>query len=299
MESGKAKPDPKTIRRIVEHSAKPLIFRGLMDSWPLARYSFAEWSDIFGDRLLECRVGRKRADEKGKPEWERHCDSIRCTFEELLKWTRNEHGSDERFKEYRPNDHFLYFDYKYIKDIFDPDVIRMIDWSTAGYTGRGGAESTFWLGTEGAHTPCHYDTYGCNLVGQIAGCKRWILFPPEDSDLLEATRVPYEESSVYSQWDFRYWTNGIPSIDGTHPHVVELRPGDVLLVPRHWWHFVLNTELSISINTWLERPEDDEARLQEALVKFFMVNVSRNLPDPLIPQLLNPNEVNIYSSVFH
>ena len=53
------------------------------------------------------------------------------------------------------------------------------------------------LGTEGAYTPCHYDTYGFNLYTQISGHKRWILFPPDDSNLLKPTRIPYEESSVF------------------------------------------------------------------------------------------------------
>ena len=33
---------------------------------------------------------------------------------------------------------------------------------------------------------------------QVAGSKQWTLFPPSDSPHLSPTRVPYEESSVYS-----------------------------------------------------------------------------------------------------
>ena len=42
------------------------------------------------------------------------------------------------------------------------------------------------------------DSYGCNLVCQVAGSKQWTLFPPSASTHLSPTRVPYEESSVYS-----------------------------------------------------------------------------------------------------
>ena len=49
------------------------------------------------------------------------------------------------------------------------------------------------------------------------------------------TRIPYEESSVYSRFD--------PLDDntagGAPPNLdVVLGPGDVLFVPKHWWHFV-------------------------------------------------------------
>ena len=35
-------------------------------------------------------------------------------------------------------------------------------------------------------------------MAQICGRKRWILFPPQDTPNMYATRVPYEESSVFS-----------------------------------------------------------------------------------------------------
>ena len=46
---------------------------------------------------------------------------------------------------------------------------QMVDWSVLGFSGRDGTQSTFWLGSQGAYTVCHYDTYGCNLVAQIHG----------------------------------------------------------------------------------------------------------------------------------
>ncbi len=107
--------------------------------------------------------------------------------------------------------------------------------------------------------------------------------------------MPYEESSVYSRINLEeFGTEGVPPIKGTHPHVVVLLPGDVLFVPRHWWHHVTNLELSVSVNTWLEMPEEDEdARLEEGLVKFFMAHVSRNLEPDVVIDLMNPNEVNL------
>lgn len=46
---------------------------------------------------------------------------------------------------------------------------------------------------------CHYDTYGHNFVAQVEGSKAWTLFPPSATPALYPTRVPYEESSVFSR----------------------------------------------------------------------------------------------------
>ena len=46
----------------------------------------------------------------------------------------------------------------------------------------------------------------CSLpykVAQLHGRKRWLLYPPADTANLYPTRVPYEESSVFSRVDAR------------------------------------------------------------------------------------------------
>lgn len=83
------------------------------------------------------------------------------------------------------------------------DKLLEVDWGYLGFPERNGAQSTFWMGNCESFTPCHYDTYGCNLVAQIHGKKKWTLFPPSQRDSLYPTRIPYEESSVFSQVNIR------------------------------------------------------------------------------------------------
>lgn len=48
-------------------------------------------------------------------------------------------------------------------------VWQDVKWAEFGFGGRDGRESTLWIGTEGANTPCHQDAYGYNLVLQVQG----------------------------------------------------------------------------------------------------------------------------------
>ena len=83
--------------------------------------------------------------------------------------------------------------------------------------------------------------------------KKWHLFPPHQSDALHQTRVPYEESSVFSPINVAKPDLTLhPRFADATPYVVTLDPGDVLFVPHHWWHFVETVETSVSVNTWIE-----------------------------------------------
>ena len=94
--------------------------------------------------------------------------------------------------------------------------------------------------------------------------------------------MPYEESSVYSLVNLTHLDRNsqpvLDSLKGLHQYSVELEPGDVLYVPRHWWHQVVTTSSwSISLNTWLHHPADTTARLGEMLVRWQVANMVSTL----------------------
>ncbi|OBK79199.1 hypothetical protein A5651_24405 [Mycobacterium sp. 1274761.0] len=107
----------------------------------------------------------------------------------------------------------------------------------------------FWFGPGNNLTPLHYD-YADNFLTQICGRKQIILCPPR------------EIARVYP-FPFSYIGNNISQINVAQPDLskfpewaradralLELRPGDMLFIPRFWWHAVFGIEPNLSINYW-------------------------------------------------
>ncbi len=100
-----------------------------------------------------------------------------------------------------------------------------------------------FLGGKGTTTAVHA-AISNNLFVNLYGRKRWRLFSPEFSPVLEppVERAPYFISVVDVGADER--KDDALRIDGFE---VILEPGDVLFVPSFWWHWVTNLSGSIGI----------------------------------------------------
>lgn len=71
-------------------------------------------------------------------------------------------------KDYKDN--WYYFDYKYMHEWFSNEskLLDDFNWKLFGVD-KTGRDSTLWIGSKGAHTNCHQDSYGCNLIAQLHG----------------------------------------------------------------------------------------------------------------------------------
>ena len=220
-----------------------------------------------------------------------------------------------------------YADYLYFKDVFAAsDAVwlqpALVPVPSPGYDPMhfSADKHTLWLSSRGAHTPLHYDTYGVNVVRQLTGRKRWRLYGPQTAAAagFPALRVPFEESTVYSSVDPLAPGGGalpLPDLD------VVLDAGDVLVVPKHYWHVVETvSDVSLSVNLWLPVPlpvapapashqasalpppppirSDDRDRAVEAATKFILGAViaavgdaSGSRLDDLRSGWLSPSEI--------
>ncbi|KAM6396337.1 HSPB1-associated protein 1 isoform 2-T2 [Pluvialis apricaria] len=267
---------PGKAKEIVMSLQHPAVFCNMVGDWPALHWNAKYLSAVLDGKTIQFRLGLKTMDLV--PQFETRCSYVEATLEEFLAWSCGQPSClSGPFSCYEYSKYWAYADYKYIARIFEdkPEIFQDIRWSDFGFPGRSGKESTLWIGSEGANTPCHLDSYGCNLVLQVQG------------------RIPYEESSIFSKVNVANPDlKRFPEFRNTTAHVVTLSPGQVLLVPRHWWHYVESIDpITVSINSWIELDADHEARVEEAITRMLVCAI-KSAENPSDGDLwLNPTEV--------
>lgn len=136
----------------------PFVIKSFNLPWHCMQTNLEEWCEQFNnDRRYDAGVFF----ETGKlfnnqfPQWERCRQSMRLTVSEFLK----------QFHESSHPETWAAYSYKHFKYL--PKKCREgVSFATLGFDQE---DISFWLGSKGAHTSCHYDTYGCNIVVQVYG----------------------------------------------------------------------------------------------------------------------------------
>ena len=116
--------------------------------------------------------------------------------------------------------------------------------------GRGDQYSRMvWMGPKGTVTPLHRDPYH-NCLCQVEGAKRVLLFDARDEERMypigddplqaNSSRVDAERPDLAR----------FPKFADAHARMVEVHPGDLLYIPRRWWHHVRALSRSASVSFW-------------------------------------------------
>ncbi|KAH8342110.1 hypothetical protein KR059_012353 [Drosophila kikkawai] len=270
------------LRDLILNTRVPLVLDHFPLEWECFNGSLHDWCERFDQESPNPPAFELMALADTKtPQWERKRRSSPLHMQQFL----HEYGVLEE-----EQTHWAAYQYKRAHEI-PASCVKGIDFSSFGFPEHGN-DFSLWLGSEQANTPCHYDTFGVNIVVQVHGCKSWLLFPPETP--LQSTRVPYEESSVYCLENFyapdpeRMQELEALSMQAYH---CNLQAGDVLIVPRHWWHYVEAKSTSLSVNYWVPLKDDMDLALDEFLVKHIVESFVKGESDQLKQYLLNPNQL--------
>ncbi|KAK9862064.1 hypothetical protein WJX84_003851 [Apatococcus fuscideae] len=105
-----------------------------------------------------------------------------------------------------------------------------------------------WLGPSGISTPLHFDPYH-NLYAQAWGLKSVRLFHPAEACRLypypaqilkNTSQVNAEDPDLMKYPSFAHASE----LSGS------LRPGEMLWIPKGWWHFMQAQTASLSVSFW-------------------------------------------------
>lgn len=114
-------------------------------------------------------------------------------------------------------------------------------------TGRQ-AEAGLWFGSKDTDSGVHWDTES-NFLAQIYGHKRVILFPPENGRYLYS----FTDQIRWTQFDaFKPDFEKFKNAKNATPYYGHLNPGEVIHIPRGWWHQFVSLDVAISINCFFQ-----------------------------------------------
>jgi HSPB1-associated protein 1 len=289
-----ASPSPEQLRELIARG-RPFVATGLFEHWVARKWTLLTLSEEFAGLSTCVRLHPRTlssllpaSSESARVPFEGECFYVESQVADFCRWLTGASISDDAPLARYPLSAFVgYADYQEMPALFAgaPAALGAVDWSgvvaASGVldTACDGTLSTLWLGSSGSSTPLHYDTYGINFVAQLLGCKQWRLHPSRGSSPSltspRPTRVPYEESSVFGQRPSDCGDSGAAGevvwID------VSLCEGELLHVPRHWWHEVRTVSShALSINTWIDAREDPDERVREGIVRLIARSLIRS-----------------------
>lgn len=161
--------DSTGIKNIILNIKKPHVLKNLPLDWNCFSTTIEEFCSAFNDDNRHSNgVVFEFADLMNDkyPQFERNRHDLKIKLSDFLIRFKNggEMNSDNKFAS---------FSYKDLTEL--PLKCREgISYSKLGFEEV--QDISFWLGSQGAHTSCHYDTYGCNIVVQVYGRYEIIIY---------------------------------------------------------------------------------------------------------------------------
>ncbi|MEV4895609.1 cupin-like domain-containing protein [Nonomuraea sp. NPDC055795] len=107
-------------------------------------------------------------------------------------------------------------------------------------------DTRLWVGSGGTCSGLHSDAND-NVFTQIRGHKRVVLVSVRQTHLVH----PFVDNIVNSPVDPEHYDpRQFPRLARARVYTTTVGPGDLLYIPRGWWHYLRSESPSISINHW-------------------------------------------------
>lgn len=219
----------KTIidRTIIHTPDSHLLYKGLAKSWPAyKKWTLNYFRELYGNREVLIYNTKGIVDPKAPQEAETIL--LKDYIDELEK------GSLKYLKLSG-----LAQKEKSIQEDLDLNWLRSLKKKFSF-----GETFFMFIGGKETITPMHNE-FPTTVYIQIHGSKKWIIYPPEDRIFLNAIteRRPYFFSKYIPNAENKEHKIG----QFARKHEILMEPGDVLIVPPFYWHYVENKSDSIGV----------------------------------------------------
>lgn len=228
------KPSMELFYREIFMLKVPALLKGCIKHWKaLERWKDLNYlSKIAGNRTVPIEIGSRYTNE----DWTQQLLSFSEFLQKHILGKHNEVGYLAQ--------HQLFEQVPQLKDDFTiPEYCNFSDNDEVE-----SPDINAWFGPSGTVSPLHFDPKN-NLLCQVFGYKRVILYDPKDSSALYPynTRLLSNTAQVDPlNPDYEKWPNFVKA----KGLMAYLKPGEMLYIPPKWWHHVTALTPSFSISFW-------------------------------------------------
>jgi hypothetical protein len=223
-------PSAELFRREYVRRSRPVLIQGALDQWPgRESWSIEYLRERFGERMVP--VGRV-SDHRLAHDGERGIEHDEVRLADYLEDIES-----------APSSYLMTLLHERLPELIE-EAPRLpfappTRWSV----------HKLWVSHPDTRSPLHQDLPD-NLYAHLSGVKQVKLYRPRDGRFMYryplTSRVPQvSQVDAYEPDSQRF-----PRFAKASPIALTLHPGDVLYIPRLWWHQFRSTTVSISVNYW-------------------------------------------------
>ena len=219
--------DPGTFLRDYIRPHRPLLMTGMMEDWPaLGKWSFEFFRESKSQSTVHLEEGNVMQQETGFRK-----ETFSDYITRLLDDRQTADGAYlSLFK--------IFDEFPHLRDDVDFSLLNQhkLKHTTVG-----------WLGPAGTVTGYHID-WGDNILAQLQGRKSIHLASPAETPNMYVSRK-FDQGTTISEVDLENVDQQLfPLFAKVKHQKIVLHPGQMLFIPRGWWHHVRALDKSISVS---------------------------------------------------